>query len=469
LINVVIDNPPFPQGLSELLPHIAPNAVHSSIDFEVSECYPGTGEAIMKDLLDWVEIAYQNRPIYHLYAPVGSGKTTIAKTLSNHFSESDSNRRLLASFFFCKESKDRNNVKRFIPTIAYQIAVKIPCAKPFIMETINNDPAVIHSNLQTQMQKLILEPLQRAYEVEQKPTGWPRLLVIDALDECNVQDEVLSVMVDLARRTPFPLAIFLSCRQECHRPRAYRTDLLNKLSIKTYLPAQYPAENDIRLFLQSKFKEIRDAHDNLRTFQSDWPGNEAIDVLVKKSSGHFMYASVVAEYVGAQDDNPIERLKTVLGSTESAGDEKPFIRLDRLYLDQLQSFEAKHRLIIMDAFSFALLWSLGLIGKDVMTLLLDKKDLRAILETLRGILVGIADITPRAIHVELHASVREFLLDSDRSGIYHISAAGAYANLAVYILQHHIENIGALNFELDISLLILYSFFRMQEPFEIGN
>jgi hypothetical protein len=279
----------------------------------------------------------------------------------------------------------------------------------------------------------------------------------------------LSVIADLAYHTPFPLAIFLSCRQECHMRRAFQTDRLDELSIKTYLPAQYPAENDIRLFLQSKFKEIRDAHNNMRTFQSDWPGNEVIDALVKKSSGQFMHASVVAKYVGAQDDNPIERLKVVLGLTEIAGDENPFIRLDALFMDLLQSIKERHRHIIMDAFSFALQWSLGLMEKDVMTLLLDKEDMRVILETLQGILIWITDIPPRAVHVEFHASLSEFLLDGDRSGTYHISAAGAHANVAVYILKHHIENIGAPNFALDISLLILYSFVRMQEPFKIGN
>lgn len=417
----------------------------------------------MKDLINWVENAYQNHPIYHLYAPVGSGKTAIAKTLSDHFSKPwcHSNRRLLASFFFCKTAGDRNNVQHFIATIAYQIAVNLPCAKPFIMEAIANDPAIVYSDLQTQMQKLILEPLQRAYilnEAEQKPTGWPRLLVIDALDECNeqnIQSEVLSVIADLARRTTFPLAIFLSCRPECHIRRAFQTDLLKKLSIKTNL-SEHHAENDIRLFLESKFKEIRDAHNNKKTFQSEWPGNEVIDTLVKKSSGHFMHASDVAEYVGAQDDNPVERLEVMLGLTESSGGEKPFNRLDASYMDLLQSIKKKHIPIIMDAFSFALQCPLGLMEKDVMKLLLDKGGLRVILETLQGTLISIADIPPRAVRVEFHAPISDFLLDSGRSGIYHLSAAGAHAKIVVYILKHHIENIGVPNFELDFFSSDLY-------------
>ena len=100
-MNVVIDNQPFLQGLKVLRLNIV-NAFHNSIDFELPACYPGTGEAIMKDLFNWVESDYQNHPIYHLYAPLGSGKTTIAKTLSDHFSKRDehSNKLLLASFFF---------------------------------------------------------------------------------------------------------------------------------------------------------------------------------------------------------------------------------------------------------------------------------------------------------------------------------------------------------------------------------
>jgi len=63
-MNVVIDNQPFLQGLMDLLPHIV-NVFHNSIDFELPVCYPGTGEAIMKDLFNWVESDYQNHPIYH--------------------------------------------------------------------------------------------------------------------------------------------------------------------------------------------------------------------------------------------------------------------------------------------------------------------------------------------------------------------------------------------------------------------
>ena len=448
------------------MPHIAPNAFHNSaVGFELPKCYPGTRKAIKKDLIEWVQNIERRHPICHLYAPAGSGKTAIAKTLSDHFSdfEACSHRYLLASFFFSRTIEGRNNAQRFIATIVYQVAVNLPCTKQFVVEAVLNDPAIFDKDLRTQMEKLILEPLSKACplpiqaEREAERLRWPRLLVIDGLDECRgeeTQVEILSIISDLAHRRPFPLAIFISCRPEIHIRRAFQElDLLNRLSINISLSNEYSSKDDIRLFLESKFAEIREAHSENMTFSSDWPGKEILNALVRKSSGHFIYASVVANYVGMNDDNPVKRLRVVLGLAESVSDEKPFTQLDTLYMRILESIRPKHLPIITDAFSFSLepaLWpeQPGRISK----LLLDEPDLRVGLAKLKGILVDFSLIPFLGFHVTfLHSSFIDFLLDSDRSGKYHISVAEAHANIAVYILNRHIENSGASIFEIDIS------------------
>ena len=432
--------------------------------FEPPKCYPGTRIAIKKDLIEWVQNIEQRHSIYHLYAPAGSGKTAIAKTLSDHFSDFGD---LLASFFFSRTIETRNTAQRFIATIAYQVALNLPCTKQFVVEAFLNDPAIVHKNLRTQMEKLILEPLSKAcslpIQVERaaERLEWPRLLVIDGLDECHgeeTQVEILSVISDLAHRRPFPLAIFISCRPEIHIRKAFQElDLLNRLSRKISLSNEYSSKDDIRLFLESKFAEIREAHSKNMPFPSDWPGKEILNALVRKSSGHFIYASVVTNYVGVNDDNPIERLRVVLGLAESANDEKPFTQLDTLYTRILESIRARHLPIIMDAFSFSLepvLWpeQPGRISMDGQ-LLLDEPDLRVGLAKLKGILVDVSHFPFHGVHVNfLHSSFSDFLLDSDRSGTFHISVAEAHANIAVYLLKRHImDTSGASISEIDIS------------------
>ena len=442
----------------------------------------------MKDLVKWVEDIERHPPIYHLYAPAGSGKTAIAKTLSDHFSDPGypSNMRLLASFFFSRTVEGRNSAQRFIATIAYQVAVNLPCTKSHILEAVQNNPAIFDNDLQTQMHKLILEPLRKAPKNPIQAgdeASWPRLLVIDGLDECNgeeTQVKILDVISDLAHRMP-SLAIFLSCRPEIHIRRAFQElVLLNRLSIKICLSDEYHTAGDIRLFLESKFQEIREAHANYMTFPSDWPGKETLDVLVSKSSGHFIYASVVTKYIGALDDNPIERLSIVLGLAENV-DEKPFIQLDALYMRILESIKPKHLPIIKDAFSFALEPSLSPIAPSeriymAAPLLLDEDDLRVALAKLHGVLINFFIAPFNEVHVDfpfplsrcfhgvrvdfLHSSFSDFLLDNDRSGVYHISVTGAHTNIAVYIIDRHIQNNGVLTFELafPIASFLIYLF-----------
>jgi hypothetical protein len=111
----------------------------------------------------------------------------------------------------------------------------------------------------------------------------------------------------------------------------------------------------------------------------------------------------------------------------------------------------------MDAFSFSLepvLWpeQPGRINMNGQ-LLLDEPDLRVGLAKLKGILVDFSLIPFHGVHVNfLHSSFSDFLLDSDRSGTYHISVAEAHANIAVYLLNRHImDTSGAFVSEIDIS------------------
>ena len=314
------------------------------------------------------------------------------------------------------------------------------------------------------MEKLILEPLSKACVLsirEAERLEWPRLLVIDGLDECHgeeTQVEILSMISDLAHRGPFPLAIFISCRPEIHIRNAFQElHLLNRLSRKISLSNEYSSKDDIRLFLESKFAEIREAHSKNMPFPSDWPGKEILNALVRKSSGHFIYASVVTNYVGVNDDNPVERLRVVLGLAEGVDDEKPFTQLDTLYTRILESTRARYLPVIMDAFSFSLepvLWPEQPRRSSLSwQLLLDEPDLRVGLAKLTGILVDFSSVFFHGVHVNfLHSSFSDFLLDSDRSGTYHISVAEAHANIAVYLLNRHImDTSGASISEIDIS------------------
>lgn len=83
----------------------------------------------------------------------------------------------------------------------------------------------------------MLRPLNKACETA-TPTAcatWPRLLIIEGLDECSgqaAQLKILDAISNLMCQTPFPLSIFLSCRPEAHIRTAFQTGSLCKASMK---------------------------------------------------------------------------------------------------------------------------------------------------------------------------------------------------------------------------------------------
>ena len=92
----------------------------------------------------------------------------------------------------------------------------------------------------------------------------------------------------------------------------------------------YQPDDDIWVFLQSTFDEIKRNHFSRAHFPMSWPTSEDIRRLVKKSSGQFIFASTVAKYVNSHRHWPPDRLKIIFGQSDR-GQETPFAELDGLY------------------------------------------------------------------------------------------------------------------------------------------
>ncbi|KIK51041.1 hypothetical protein GYMLUDRAFT_982785 [Collybiopsis luxurians FD-317 M1] len=80
------------------------------------QCHPGTREEILKSIEEW---AYNgnSRGSYWISGMAGTGKFTIARSVSNTFAKDGL---LAGSFFFSRFDPSRNNPKRLFTTIASQ-------------------------------------------------------------------------------------------------------------------------------------------------------------------------------------------------------------------------------------------------------------------------------------------------------------------------------------------------------------
>ncbi|KAF9471924.1 hypothetical protein BDN70DRAFT_774657, partial [Pholiota conissans] len=269
----------------------------SSARFDPPKCHPNTRVAVLEYLIGWI-FGHNDLEalILWLYGPAGAGKSAILQTIAEWCAK---NNKLLASFFFGRSDPTRNHIKPLIPTIACQIAIIIPELKPYVEGAIERDPFLLDKSLATQFQLLIVTPLQAlAASGNLKPSS-PRLIIIDGLDECDdpkMQDMILRVIANALHSQDFPLIFLIASRPEWNIHDTFSSTLLSGLWKSVVLDDTYKPYNDIHLYLTDSFHKIKTTHRYHDSIPEKWPSQSDIDALVKKSSGQFIYASLVVKY-----------------------------------------------------------------------------------------------------------------------------------------------------------------------------
>ncbi|KAJ3513482.1 hypothetical protein NLJ89_g2927 [Agrocybe chaxingu] len=416
-------------ALEKLQGMIASGAMHNSGErFDPPKCYPGTRVAVINELLGWIT---NNRDtfMHWLYGPAGAGKSAIMQEIA----ELCFGRRiLLASFFFSRTALLRNDEKRLVSTIAYQLVQALPQTRPFIEEVVENDPALFSKDIQTQLQLLIVEPLNRAFLSLPVPfKSDPHLILVDGLDECNnpaAQQRILTALLTIPALCKFRVMFLIASRPETHLKMTFNSEPFKHALARTALDDQYQPAEDVRLFLEGTFTQLKQTHPLREYLPVDWPGRSKLDTLVRKSSGQFIYAATVARYVSPPDTRPDDRLDVVLGLFPR-GDvhEFPFAELDALYLHVLSSLRIKMpalRILALVAFplgSQVYEWTCRMVDDF---LKLRGGSTKEVLNRLASV-IGYNEV--QYIHF-FHASLVDFLLDEERSGEFyiHLQGEGSY-------------------------------------------
>ena len=134
-------------------------------------CLRGTRETVLSEIESWTK-DFEKSPVFWLNGLAGTGKSTIAQTVAEHtFADG-----LLGASFFCsRDFEDRSDIHFIFPTLAFQLAHRYPDFRSHLVSLLQSNPDVIDESLYSQMEKLIVEPLQSA--------DLSTVIVIDALDE----------------------------------------------------------------------------------------------------------------------------------------------------------------------------------------------------------------------------------------------------------------------------------------------
>jgi len=420
-------------GFERLQQAVATRAFHNAGDsFDPPKCHPNTRIAVINKIMNWIVGLGEddkNAVMLWFYGPAGAGKSAIAHNIAKRC---ELENRLLASFFFSRSDSTRNNSKSLIPTIAYQIAIKIPGTREKIVAAIEQDPLILTLSMEAQVVSFIVEPLRGPLEEGyfDAPTS-RRLIIIDGLDECNnsaAQCSILEVISDLFQTYHLPLLVIIASRPERHLTHSFSTGSLPEFHTTLALDDTYQPDDDIRLFLTDNFRQIKDTHPMRRYLDHSWFDVDVLDGLVKKSSGQFIYASTVVKYISSIRHQPADRLNVILGIRPPRhAREMPFGELDALYRHIFSCVEETETVLLI--LGFQLLQDSIPLYPYMNTedlehfFILNQGDIEMLFADLSSV-ISIPTVDS-CIHI-LHASLGDFLLDAGRSKEFYIDTSSIH-------------------------------------------
>jgi hypothetical protein len=377
-----------------------------------ARCLPNTRIELLDEITTWANDK-EGKPIFWLSGMAGTGKSTIARTIAELFV---SRGQLGASFFFKKGEGERGNASRFFTTIAVGLVAHEPDMLPGIRTAIDEDPAISQRALKDQFEKLIFQPLVKIKQAALQAPA--RIVVIDALDECEQEQDIRAILQLLAQTKdiqPVPLRIVVTSRPELHirlgfkeMPNGTYQDLILHEVQRSII------EHDIRLFLEHEFGMIR----NARMLSPDWPAPHQIQAVVELAMPLFIYAATVCRYVGTKGNNPKVYLDRVLQYQKAT-----FSQLDRTYLPVLDQLlneqEDAERETWLQEFqvlvgSIVLLESPLSIASLACLLHAPQEEIKCRLDSLHSVL-NVPDSEDVPVR-PLHLSFREFLVDPQKQG-----------------------------------------------------
>ena len=270
-------------------------------------CMKGTRRDILSQLEYWVNDE-QDKHVFWLNGLAGTGKSTIAQTFSEM---SFADGKLGASFFCSHDFKDRSDLRKIFPTLAFQLAHRYPRYREELIPILVASPDVGRETLCSQMEKLIVGPLET--------TRIPTLIVIDALDECKDEEPASAILSILSRyvdQIPF-VKFFITGRPEPRIRSGFRLTTLRPITevLKLHDVKRPLVDVDIRLFFRTCLIDIAKnlSHTDVAEV---WPHSSDVDILCGKAAGLFIYASTAIKFVASPYHQPKKRLAVLVSTCE---------------------------------------------------------------------------------------------------------------------------------------------------------
>jgi hypothetical protein len=187
----------------------------------------------------------------------GIDKSTISRTIARDFTR---HRQLGVSFFFKRDEEDRDNAFKFFTIIAAQLMSNLPDLEPYLKKVLKMNSNISNKTFREQFECLIFEPLSELTHSSET------LIVIDALDECENEDHIITILHLLARIQSIEsvkLRLLVTSRSELpvrldfiKIPESHRNFILHEIPPPVI-------KHDIDAFLRNELPKIRENYNCL--------------------------------------------------------------------------------------------------------------------------------------------------------------------------------------------------------------
>ncbi|KIL57433.1 hypothetical protein M378DRAFT_112891, partial [Amanita muscaria Koide BX008] len=268
--------------------HVSKDALRNYF-YSPPECHPNTRTTVRNEIGGWIDESESKKsPLLWLNGPAAVGKSVIAKTISGFHDQ------IVATFFF-STSSDRSAATLF-PTLAWQMARRIPGTRKHIIASLKNSGSLQTSQVEEQFDVLIIQPLKKcSTTLKSRP-----VMVIDGADECTDERMLLRflrVLVQASEGGEMPVR-FIVCSRPEPRIRAilgsWPIDTLDTIRPHSVISTiqigcSKECKEDIARYLTDKFSAIRQPGEGA----GPWLQPCDISELAKASCGQFLYASTI--------------------------------------------------------------------------------------------------------------------------------------------------------------------------------
>ncbi|KAJ2924766.1 hypothetical protein H1R20_g12328, partial [Candolleomyces eurysporus] len=350
-------------SLQFLYQHAAMGAMHESEErCPPPLCHPGTRDVVLGRVIGWYLDKDGQKKIMWVHAPLGYGKTAVAGTVKERLDamELGFDNPVGATFFFWRNSAERNSPARFIITLAYQLAQSIPGLCRHIDSVIKSKPGIVKMALENQLIELIVKPFESLPNVDIMPS---RLVIVDGIDECINSDreslvekkyaedqEVVQIRVlDLIHSLHshhLPLSFLILSRPEAWIKRHLESTPFNDVVEPLDLYKVEDHMNDVKRFVRAELSRIAKRFEEP---DEEWPEEQG---LLRHSEGHMVYAATVIRHIDDEYGDPRQLLKEITKYSHTnrpdISHSTPFSSLYELYRQIMRSCPQRNQSLMME-------------------------------------------------------------------------------------------------------------------------